>query len=533
MKRRKKDTMNDLLRLLNDFLDGSLIVPEVELPEVVDLKDYLHREDRILNLMKDKTPRELVVKGSLLEQIIAKRARKRVRRSLNAYYRSAIRQASGYVNKILVDIFNDVPGAVERLSEAAGLEFTKDDISIEEVSYPVAKHSKVKCLMLNKYSYKGRFSRDCKLCFYMGTTSEKLRKAVYSPKDDSLTWRKYLGSDMIAGVALFNAIMAAGKGDENKLIWYRCLAADAIRASKDAKERFGSANTISLTEKFLSDFCIEITDFIVDHPIDIDFVALALEYLTTEFRIEKNYREYYRKVAHTARAFETKRNIPEATIRQMANSKFNNYFGYIEFDESTNLDNADEVYKDFVAINDKFFGGLKAPDVSLRFRLLGRHHALGLYYPELSCMCVDVRSPSSFIHEYFHMYDYTNGELSRTYEFNKVREVYSRLITKWYESLSEDQKKRMGGSKYNLDYYLFPTEVFARCGEIYISRIKGVVNSCCKLSGELGFAYPENAELEELIAEYFDKQLPNSIKKDEEENSEEVAKVAAASDVAL
>ena len=91
----------------------------------------------------------------------------------------------------------------------------------------------------------------------------------------------------------------------------------------------------------------------------------------------------------------------------------------------------------------------------------------------------------------------------------------------------------MGGSKYNLDYYLFPTEVFARCGEIYISRIKGVVNSCCKLSGELGFAYPENAELEKLIAEYFDKQLPNSIKKDEVENSEEVAKVAAASDVAL
>ena len=57
-------------------------------------------------------------------------------------------------------------------------------------------------------------------------------------------------------------------------------------------------------------------------------------------------------------------------------------------------------------------------------------------------------------------------------------------------------------SKYNLDYYLVPTEVFARCGELYFTRFRGVDNSLLKF--ERGFDYPENEKLLELIKKYYD-----------------------------
>ena len=59
-----------------------------------------------------------------------------------------------------------------------------------------------------------------------------------------------------------------------------------------------------------------------------------------------------------------------------------------------------------------------------------------------------------------------------------------------------------GNSKYNLDYYFVPTEVFARCGELYFTRFRGVDNSLLRF--ERGFDYPENEKLLELIKKYYD-----------------------------
>lgn len=219
---------------------------------------------------------------------------------------------------------------------------------------------------------------------------------------------------------------------------------------------------------------------------------------------------------HTARAFETKRNIPLKMNRKMEYSPFKKYFEFVEYDSTTDLVKVNEVFKDFQAICLEFFAGKKAEGIKLRFRYLGRHRAAGLYYPDVKCMSIDVRHPDSFIHEYFHMTDFQNGKLSETEDFAPIRAKYEELVNRLHGAMDAEAKIRLKNSKYNLAYYLQPTEIFARCGEIYIQRICEVSNSCVKHSSEKDFAYPEDKELNKLIREYYEKILPERKTKPEE-----------------
>ena len=101
------------------------------------------------------------------------------------------------------------------------------------------------------------------------------------------------------------------------------------------------------------------------------------------------------------------------------------------------------------------------------------------------------------IHETLHMLDFESGVLSDQYRFQEVYDHYEYLLKKWY---STSEKKLTG--KYNLSYYLEPTEVFARCGEIYFARICGVRSSL--LGNARGFAYPEDELLLEKINKYYE-----------------------------
>jgi hypothetical protein len=71
----------------------------------------------------------------------------------------------------------------------------------------------------------------------------------------------------------------------------------------------------------------------------------------------------------------------------------------------------------------------------------------------------------------------------------------------------EKVKVLQGKTKYNLAYYLQSTEVFARCFEIYLARIRKVDNSL--LSPTKGFAYPEDEELEVLIESFYTTLIEN------------------------
>lgn len=247
--------------------------------------------------------------------------------------------------------------------------------------------------------------------------------------------------------------------------------------------------------------------------------------LYRDWHIEENEKVRQEHPEHIARAFETKKNIPEKYLQAMMKSEFNDYFGYVEIDEDCDLNAVLEITEEFKSISRAYFNDLAMKDVALRFRKLGKHRASGLFYPYFNCICVDLRMPESMMHEYFHMLDYNFGELSRTYSFSKVYERYAYLLKKTASELKEDDPAKgilYGNSKYNLDYYLNLSEVFARCGEIYMRHEKGLYNS---LSGAVvGIEYPVwDKELMAIIKEYYDKFFETHIYKKEREGKADLA----------
>lgn len=231
------------------------------------------------------------------------------------------------------------------------------------------------------------------------------------------------------------------------------------------------------------------------------YMVDALNVLLDEYQEEKNERKLEKQLASDyATSYETKKNIPQKMLSAMEKSDFNNTFGYVEFDEECDLEQISIIEKEFQALKD-FLDLGEHKEVSLRFRKLGQHKAAGLYYPVLKCLCVDVRTPSSMAHELMHMYDYENGSLSKSGNFYPVLEKYREE----FDRISEGRELK---GKYDADYYKSATEVFARCGEIFLTRICHVDNSIVK--PDFGMAYPESDELDGLICEYYSKLFPST-----------------------
>ena len=214
--------------------------------------------------------------------------------------------------------------------------------------------------------------------------------------------------------------------------------------------------------------------------------------------------EYFKESGHVARAFETKKNIPEKTVKAMEESEFNEYFGYVEFDEDVDLEKVSEIAKEFIAFKETYLPGADVKDNQIRFRRLGKHKALGLYYPSLKCLCVDINAPSSLIHEFGHLLDYKYEELSSKFNFYAVRKRYEKVV----DAAMGDNERWNGNTKYNKSYYLRPTEIFARSFEIYMSRFMGLKNSILETPGGYeSFCYPSDEEYLNLVKNYFDEVL--------------------------
>lgn len=250
----------------------------------------------------------------------------------------------------------------------------------------------------------------------------------------------------------------------------------------------------------------------------LDFYEIyrILESFKRDYDMEKEASKMDKELSREhAKSFQTKRNIPYKTVRAMSRSDFNDYFGYVEFDEECDHSLMRELCMEYKAFCNALGIG-KYPEVSLRFRKLGNHKASGLYYPSLKCLCVDVRSPESMAHEVGHMLDYHFGSLSTKYSFQKIYDKYENLLKDYQQKSSEEEQKVLkGSSKYNLKYYLQPTEVFARCFEMYVVRTRNIDNSLCRPGG---FAYPEDETLLALIGEYF-----NELFSVEEKREDEIA----------
>lgn len=202
-----------------------------------------------------------------------------------------------------------------------------------------------------------------------------------------------------------------------------------------------------------------------------------------------------------AKSYQTKANIPQKIVSAMRKSILNEYFGYVEYDESVDLGKILEIEKEFKAFKDTYFPNVDTRNNSIRFRRLGNHKASGLYYPGMHCLCVDINCPSSMIHEFGHLIDYAYGNLSVKSRFYPVIAMYKDGLMHSMDRDESLKKAMQGRSKYNFSYYTMPTEIFARCYELYCTRILGISNSLVDASG---FSYLNEPLLLEKIGGYFD-----------------------------
>lgn len=232
---------------------------------------------------------------------------------------------------------------------------------------------------------------------------------------------------------------------------------------------------------------------------DINLVELFHLILKMDYEVIEMQKYEKRQNSDYAASFMSKKSLPKKIKDRMKTSDFNKTFGFVEFDELVDIDKIGYLEQEWGVLSDKLFGNKRYPDVSLRFRLLGKHNATGLYFSHVRCICVDLREPSSMIHEFMHMIDdgTLSGKrkdyLSLKFDFESIKEIYSEHI----DSIAD-----VGKGKYDRAYYKNPTEIFARCGEMYVSRVLGISNSLIKDVD--GFAYPRKEKLMQLITEYYD-----------------------------
>ena len=212
--------------------------------------------------------------------------------------------------------------------------------------------------------------------------------------------------------------------------------------------------------------------------------------------------EEIREYENTSRAksYQTKKNIPQKIQKMMEKSEFNQYFDYVEFDEDCDVERLKVVGKEVLA----FFSEMPrikefTKGNSIRFRKLGNHKAIGLYYPYIQCLCVELRNTTSFIHELGHLIDHCmddGGQLSEQPAFFKLLSLY--------RSYLDGNKKDIGKGKYDLGYYKEATEVFARSFELYIVKVKKYKNNLIPDSFTKTHYPEEREDIMSEIKNYFD-----------------------------
>ena len=242
------------------------------------------------------------------------------------------------------------------------------------------------------------------------------------------------------------------------------------------------------------------------------FEEIYLSLYATLFRLlaeEKNAQistcNYYKELhSDYAKSFMLKKNIPPKILESMRSSRFNKYFGFVEYDEETDIVRAGEVAMEFSALWEAYLQKIDSTKNILRFRKLGQHKAFGLYYPAFGCLCVDLRHTTSLVHEYGHLIDFTHQCLSTKSDFYHIRTAYKAAL----ESAVENNTSLKGSlkGKYNLAYFLLPTEIFARCFELYVSQILHVKNSLVPEEFKEGI-YPQHEDFLRMIKVYFDNLL--------------------------
>lgn len=240
-------------------------------------------------------------------------------------------------------------------------------------------------------------------------------------------------------------------------------------------------------------------------PIRIFFYLFLATSAVMEREIRVIKEEKKEKSEH-AKSFQTKKNIPAKTLAHMEKSILHDFFTFVEYDADTDLAKVSIAENQIHAFLETYFSDEKLSSVKLRFRKLGNHKAAGLYYPSFQTICVDIHSPSSFIHEFGHCMDYLHGELSNTLNSREFTKLYNRYI--WLLDKKINGNKVSLKGKYDRTYYAKETEVFARSFELFFKYCVGLSNSLLKTDEEYRNPnrveyHPEDEEYMRLVNDYF------------------------------
>lgn len=239
--------------------------------------------------------------------------------------------------------------------------------------------------------------------------------------------------------------------------------------------------SLDIKENLLNlDYIINFKDYI---PEKIKYVVaeaiLNMSYLASSIKHQKRYKKDLD--SSYARSFETKKNIPKKCLKIMNSTKFLENFSFVEIDEMVELQN-------FKLIEAEFMNLKKATNIidlintpgnipELRFRRLGQHNAAGIYYPDFKCVCIDIEHPGSFIHELGHHIDmtYKNSAMSDAFNFRTIAIEYKKALKMALDECTDEYTVKYVKNK--LWYFFTPTEIFARCFEVYLVSQKGFKSS--------------------------------------------------------
>lgn len=188
-------------------------------------------------------------------------------------------------------------------------------------------------------------------------------------------------------------------------------------------------------------------------PIRERFFSLAAERWTVEENLAANRRYAF---AHSAGVFEDKLSCDEAHRGAAASSLFARRFAHVEIDDSVDLGQFARLDREAAELADRGWLPTIGSDNSIRFRLCGRHRAIGVYSPSLKAIAIDPRAPRSGAHEMAHAYDFEHGQLSAKPGFRPILDRQRAALS------------GMDLTDSRLTYWSTPTEVFARAYELHL-----------------------------------------------------------------
>lgn len=254
-----------------------------------------------------------------------------------------------------------------------------------------------------------------------------------------------------------------GKSRDFKVYNGKRLIAAYLLWDKLSRGRVDTQELTDLKAYFIHYHFVPRKMFWLNADKDKQLLAWIMDALQADLNIELMTKYETNAKKEVATALQTKKHINKGIEAAMRKSKFlDQGFTFVEYDNDTDLEKIAHLETEWRTTKEQLPDVDDTPD--LRFRKLGKHKAWGLYSPFHNTVCIDIRNVNSFIHEYGHLIDFklNDHNLSMLPDFQPIIKSYRKEI---YDQLGNDSYVTK-----KINYYLTPTEVFARAYELYMSE---------------------------------------------------------------